>query len=132
MPVMTVHSLMRSEIMDDATCDVCQLLDGIVRPADDPAWAGELGMPAHCNCRFTIIALLEGIDPVLDPTPDAEMPDLATLFGMTMTPAMIESLRIPIRGADRFQTRELTIEDIEDLLGPGDLIARLFERWRWN
>ncbi len=38
---------------DSRTSDICRKLDGLVLPANDPAWAGRLP-PCHHACRSTI------------------------------------------------------------------------------
>lgn len=121
-----VKALMRSEIQDSATCAVCAELDGIVLPADDPRWGGELGMPAHCNCRYDLIPLFEGIDPVMNATDADLIPELLQILGSVQTRAMVNAMRIPVTGANRFLIHQLTLTDIEDLLEPADLLLRLF------
>lgn len=52
---------------DDRDCDVCDALDGTVRPADDPWWHGHTP-PCHFQCRCILVPLSqeeaeeEGID----------------------------------------------------------------------
>ena len=121
-----VHSIMRSEIQDENTCEDCQQLDGIVLPADSPEWSGPLGAPAHCNCRYDLIPIVDGIDPVLEPTTADEIAQFKTILGTLQAASHIETMNLPLTGARRFQARQITIDEIEDLLEPVDLILRLF------
>ncbi|MBA7484607.1 hypothetical protein ES707_20137 [subsurface metagenome] len=117
---------MRSEIIDGDTCDTCIDVDGVMLRADDSRWAGELGMPMHCNCRYDLIPIIEGIDPVMTATSEIEIPQLIQRMGAIQTKAMIAAMRIPTRGANRFAAKQLKVEDLFDVLEPADLILRLF------
>ena len=123
---MIVQLIMRSEIMDAVTCSTCMELDGITLPADSPEWAGELGMLAHCNCRYDLVPIFEVLDIAQWITPTAEIPRLKDLLGKTLTVAQIEAMRIPTRGMHRFKAHPITAEDIEDLIEPADLLIALF------
>lgn len=64
-------------IDDQRTTDICQRLDGTVRPADDPFWKTH-SPPTHFNCRSTLVPLTreeaeeEGITPEPPDSPPAE------------------------------------------------------------
>jgi len=124
---MQVQMIMRSEILDAATCDVCASLDGIMRPADDPAWGGELGMLAHCNCRMMLIPIFEGIPTVMVDTPIEEINQIKQMLGGSLvTQEILNTMKIPTRGVNRFTMHTITEKDIEDIFEPVDLILRLF------
>lgn len=121
-----VKAIMRSEILDAATCDICAQLDGIILPADDPAWQGEMGQPAHCNCRYMLVPILEGIEPVLDYTPKGDIKKVIQRLGGLDLRGLLDQRKIPTKGIRRFTTQELTLDDIKDILEPADLILRLY------
>jgi hypothetical protein len=123
---MDVEMIMRSEILDADTCSTCPELDGVMLRADDPRWAGELGMPAHCGCRYDLVPIIKGIDPVMTATPESEVPQLIQRLGAIQTKEMIEAMKIPTRGANRFVAEPLKVEDLLDVLEPADLVLRLF------
>lgn len=64
-------------VQDNRTSEVCEELDGTVRPADDPWWRSHTP-PLHFNCRSIIVPLSreeaeeEGID---DDAPEVEADD---------------------------------------------------------
>ena len=122
--------LMRTELLDDKTCEICNnYLNGIVLPADDPQWLGELGQPAHPNCRYMIVPLFEGIDPVMDITPDDMIPEvirhLRTILPAEQAEGMIRQLHL-LEGRDIINARGLTEEDLIDLMSPEDLLWKIF------
>lgn len=47
-----------SAIIDGRTSDICEALDGIVLPSDDPFWSSHQP-PLHFNCRSDVTALTE-------------------------------------------------------------------------
>lgn len=122
-----VPLIMRSEILDGSCCDVCAQLDGFTASADDPVWASEMGMPAHCNCRYKLVTLFNVRDPENWVTPTEEIPALTSIMGATLTKEMVDSMKIPVTGNDRLKLRQIRLEDIQDMLEPADLILRIFE-----
>ncbi len=61
--------------MDNRTSEICDALDGTVRPADDPFW-GSHTPPLHFNCRSILTPLSDeeaeeegvtGNDPGVEP-----------------------------------------------------------------
>lgn len=60
-------------IMDSLTSDVCEPLDGVMRPAVDPWWVGRIP-PLHHNCRTGILTLdhedAHEMGGITDPAPD--------------------------------------------------------------
>jgi len=124
-----VPLILRSEILDNRTCDVCPSFDGFIARADDPVWAGEMGMPAHCNCRYKLVTLFNVRDPENWVTPQDMVPDLVSRLGAVLTKEMVEQMRIPVNGGDRLKLRTIRIEDIEDLMQPADLLYNLFEEY---
>ncbi len=121
--------LMRSELLDRATCSVCPAFDGFIAPADDEVWTEEMGMPAHCNCRYKLIPLFNVRDPENWVTPREDVPDLVSRLGSILTKEMVDELRLPIKGSDRLKLRPIKLEDLEDLLEPADLIFELFKEY---
>lgn len=121
--------LMRSELLDRLTCNACPEFDGFIAPADDPVWTGEMGMPAHCFCRFKLIPIFNVRDPENWVTPKEDVPDLVSMLGAILTKEMVDELRIPIKGSDRLKLRPIKLEDIADLLKPEDLLFELFEEY---
>jgi hypothetical protein len=122
-----VQMIMRNEILDSLTCEVCEFyLDGITLSASDPRWTGELGQKAHPNCRMMLVPLFEGIAPVMDPTPENEIPSVFRHLANVVPVAMYDGgIRQP-EGVERLQMHELTVEDVAEVLEPEDLIERLF------
>lgn len=119
--------IMRSEIPDRVLCDVCAQIDGFTAYADDPVWAGEMGMPAHCDCRYRLVTLFNVRDPGNWVTPQEEIPILVSQMGATLTKEMADSMKIPVTGNDRLRMRQIRLEDIEEMIEPADLILRIFE-----
>jgi len=126
---LSVPLILRSEILDRRTCMACPHFDGFIARADDPVWAGEMGMPAHCNCRFKLVVLFNVRDPENWITPQDQVPNLVSRLGAVLTKEMVEQMRIPINGDDRLKLRTIRIEDIEDLMQPADLLYNLFEEY---
>lgn len=123
---MIVQYLMRSEILDEATCEVCEALNGITLPADDPAWAGELGQEAHCNCRYMLVPLYTELPTGLETTPLEEIENIKRIFGALTTTQILDRLRITARGTDRIRASEITFEDLADVLESPELLLKLF------
>jgi hypothetical protein len=118
-----VVAIMRSEILDELTCPICSdELDGIVLPEDDPSWAGELGMPAHPNCRFALIPLTEGTPAVLNYMKTIEVPQVIRHMNQLMTPEFFNDMRIPVRGLRRLHAQPIKVGDIRDAMGPDDVL----------
>lgn len=123
---MEARSIMRSEILDDATCDRCPFLDAIVLPVDDPFWAGIGGQPAHCNCRYMLVPLFDGIDPVISATPTADIKRIFQYLGGLQTVETLSLKKISAVGVDALKLHPLTAEVLEDALEPEDILLRLF------
>ena len=126
---LAVPLILRSEILDARTCEVCPAFDGFIAPADDPVWAGEMGMPAHCNCRFKLVVLFNVRDPENWITPQEQVPDLVSLLGAVLTIEMVEQMKIPVHGDERLKIKPIRIEDIEKVMQPADLLYDLFEEY---
>ncbi len=134
--MITAKMIMRSEILDEKTCPICKnQLDGIVLPADDPRWNVVYGLPAHRNCRYVLVPIFEGIDPVLSSTPDDELPEFVFHSYLTrMLPLQqaleeavdIEELRGVLGGAEWVVGREFTEEDIRNIIDPLDLLRLIY------
>jgi hypothetical protein len=124
---MTVQSILRSEILDDKTCEVCaDTLDGIVLAADDPAWGGEMGMLAHPNCRMVLVPLFEGIEPVMEPSPPELIRQAVRHFNTIMPDWWVDRQVIPTRGRDALRNVPLTLRDISSITEDDELITRIF------
>lgn len=122
-----IKNILRSEILDDKTCETCAIyLNNITLRADDPKWGGELGMKAHKGCRAAWVALIQGIDPVMTVTPPDEIPDVIRHFRQILPKKFIDAQRIPTRGKNAFKTRPLTVEDIQDIEEDMELFIKLF------
>ena len=117
-----VQAIMRSEILDDRTCDVCEELDGVVLPADHPLWAREMGLPAHPNCRYMLVPIIEGIDPVLKPTDPDEVIRLTDLFPFRED--WYTTMYIPL--TPRTTILPLRVEDLREAISPFDVIDPIF------
>jgi len=128
---MRAELLMRTEILDEVTCTICwNELNGIVLPADDPRWMGPLGQKAHRHCRFMLVPLFEGIDPVMDITPDDQVPEVIQHILELLPPEEAERRATQLRmldGEELLRIRELTLEDLEGILDNQDLLAHIFQ-----
>lgn len=61
-----IHAMQRSEILDDATCDLCMSIDGRVLPQADPMTQLD---QVHTNCRGLWVAILKTDADLPDPKP---------------------------------------------------------------
>ena len=116
-----VEGILRSEMLDEKTCEVCMLLDGILLPADAPEWNGELGQYAHPNCRAVWIPVYDM--GVLDFTKDINIPDVFMKANAIKLIDSWEDLPMPTQGAERLAEKLITIEEEMDLLVPAELIG---------
>ena len=121
---MIVQYLMRSEILDAKTCAVCAQLDGIILRADDPAWTSELGVEAHCNCRFILVPLYTELPTGLEMTPFEDVIKLKQYMGRIMTQELLKEILVSKLGLDRLLAKELTLEQLMIELQPHDEILR--------
>lgn len=118
---MTVQAILRNELLDELTCDLCMMLDGIMLPANDPRWGTELGQYAHPNCRAIWVPILD--TGTLDPTPSIDIPDI---FRHGVAVSLIDSwddMPIPLKGVDRLGTQEIVVDDIMNMLEPYEVMA---------
>lgn len=127
---MNAQLILRSEILDDVTCDVCMdELNGITLPADDPAWAGELGEEAHDNCRVMFVPLFEGIDPVMDVTPASQIPEIVHHM-QQLLPAGEAARRLSqlqlLNGEEILRARGLTLDDLSEIYSNEELLLHIF------
>jgi hypothetical protein len=117
--------------MDSRTCEIClNELNGIMLPADDPRWLGPLGKEAHDGCRFDLVPVFGGIDPVMDMTPDELVPQLVehlrSLMPLEQAQLMMNEL-FAASGVEIIRTNVLTWEDLEDIFVNEELLYRIFE-----
>ena len=121
--MLVIQAIMRSEMLDDKTCDLCMLLDGIMLRADDPLWDGELGQYAHPYCRAIWVPILD--TGVLEPTPAVDIPDV---FKSGVAMHLIddwEDMPMPTKGVDKLKVGEMTADDLMPLLEPYEVYAGL-------
>lgn len=120
-----VQYLMRSEILDNATCDPCAELDGITLPADDPEWAGELGQLAHCNCRMMLVPLYTELPTGLEMTPQEIIDEIKQYMGKIMTQDLLDKTIISTLGIERLKAKKITFDDLIENLKPEDSVLKL-------
>lgn len=118
---MEIVAWLRSEILDAKTCETCEQLDGILLPADDPAWNGPLGELAHPNCRAMWIPIYDM--GTLDFTAAEAIPELITHGGFHEIPETWEEYPSPIEGLRRMRRGVITLDEEMDLLEPFELLA---------
>ena len=128
--IMFAQALMRTELLDEDTCDICwDDLNGIVLPPDDPAWGGELGQEAHDHCRFMLVPIFEGIDPVLDYTPTDQVPVMVR-HQRQLFPAEEAAEKIAVlaaaNGGEILKARQITLDDLADVFTNEELLYRIF------
>ncbi len=103
-----------SEILDERTCPLCQLLDGKIIQRGTPEW-DEYRKPSHINCRRTFIYIAkeeiesENIEPDFAPPP----PDIVAKHGhFHIDPNRYSPLRVPaFADVRQFIVRRLKGED---------------------
>jgi len=72
-------------VMDSRTSEICQALDGVIRPADDPFWHAHTP-PLHFNCRSVLVPLSE--EEAKDEGVDDEAPDVDADEGFGRQPGL--------------------------------------------
>lgn len=116
----TINAVMRSEILDEDTCDVCyNELDGIIMRPDDPRWP-ELSALAHANCRMVLVPIASDLEHLVEPTPDEIIEGIRSHFGRLIPFSEVERLR-SVRAAAPLP--EITVEEVLELVD--------WEDFRW-
>ena len=122
MPALEVKAWIRSEMLDEKTCEICQQLDGIMLPADDPRWSGELGQLAHPNCRVCFVPIYDIGS--LDYTTD--IPDVINRSGFLQLPEVWDEYPSPTEGLKKLrETGKITIEEEMEIFEPYELMGML-------
>lgn len=120
---MTVQAILRNELLDEKTCEICMMLDGIMLPADDPRWNTELGQYAHPGCRAMWVPILD--TGTLAQTLDSMIPDIFKQGIVTKLIDDWDDMPMPLKGADRLRAHELVVDEVMEMLEPYEVMANI-------
>lgn len=117
-----VEAILRSEILDAKICAACAAIDGIMLPADDPQWEGEMGYYLHPNCRAIWVPILDV--GTMDFTDSGDLPAMITASGVTRLLKDFDDLPAAETGEDILEAG-ITVEEATMALAPYDLMTGL-------
>ena len=121
MQTMTIQAWLRSEMLDAQTCAICHGLDGIMLPADDPQWNGELGQLAHIGCRAFWVPIYD--IGTMDYTDATAIPKLITRGASLQVPETWDEYPSPATGLENMTATGIAIEEEMALLEPYELMG---------
>lgn len=116
-----IEALLRSEMLDERTCEICMDLDGVMLPVDDARWNGELGSLAHPNCRAIFVPIYD--KGTMDYTPESVIPDIFLKQGALKLVDDWEDLPSVSRGAKKLAEKTIDVDEMVELLMPYEVIG---------